>query len=131
MTNQPKGEQAAGTPRSRPPKRATQIGVVTSSGRQKTIRVTVAYNVRHPKYGKYLRRETSLHVHDEKNECHNGDLVEVMQCRPISKTKCWRLLRILKKAPEQVTAAAAPEVAGVADVPGLEPAAAPSAEVQP
>jgi small subunit ribosomal protein S17 len=78
-------------------KRATQIGVVTSAARQKTIRVTVSYLVRHPKYGKYLRRRSLLHAHDEKNECRNGDVVEIVQCRPLSKTKCWRLLRIVTR----------------------------------
>ena len=60
---------------------------MTSAARQKTIRVTVSYLVRHPKYGKYLRRRSMLHAHDEKNECRNGDLVEIVQCRPVSKTK--------------------------------------------
>ncbi len=101
MTSEPKSEQAAQPGRQRKPHRATQIGVVTSAGRRKTIRVTIAYNVRHPKYGKYQRRETTLHAHDEKNECHNGDVVEVMHTRPLSKTKCWRLVRILKRAPRQ------------------------------
>lgn len=85
--------------RTRNPKRATRIGVVTSAIRNKTIRVEIKYLVRHPKYGKYLRRRTVLHAHDEKNECVNGDVVEVMQTRPLSKTKCWRLVRILQAAP--------------------------------
>jgi small subunit ribosomal protein S17 len=81
--------------------RPTRVGVVTSSSRDKTIKVTVSYQVRHPKYGKYIRRRSVLHAHDERNECHNGDMVEVMQCRPLSKTKCWRLLRVLQQAPQQ------------------------------
>lgn len=81
--------------------RSTRIGVVTSSSRDKTIKVTVSYQVRHPKYGKYIRRRTVLHAHDERNECHDGDLVEVMHCRPLSKTKCWRLVRILQAAPRE------------------------------
>ncbi len=79
--------------------RPTRVGVVTSSSRDKTIKVTVSFQVRHPKYGKYIRRRTTLHAHDERNECHNGDMVEVMQCRPISKTKSWRLVRVLEEAP--------------------------------
>ena len=79
-------------------RRARRVGVVTSSGRNKTIRVTVSYRVRHPKYGKYLRRRTVLHAHDERNECRDGDRVEVVQCRPISKTKHWRLVRVVRRA---------------------------------
>ncbi len=81
--------------------RPTRVGVVTSSARDKTIKVTVSYQVRHPKYGKYIRRRTVLHAHDEQNECHNGDLVEVMHCRPLSKTKCWRLVKVLQQAPRE------------------------------
>lgn len=77
--------------------RATRIGEVTSTARQKTIRVTVAYQVRHPKYGKFLKRRTVLHAHDEKGEAQLGDVVEVAECRPISKTKHWRLLRIVRR----------------------------------
>jgi small subunit ribosomal protein S17 len=80
-------------------RRPTRIGVVTSDVRDKTIRVEVAYSMRHPKYGKYLRRRTVLHAHDEKNEARRGDTVEVMECRPISKTKTWRLVRIVQRAP--------------------------------
>ncbi|HVP12548.1 MAG TPA: 30S ribosomal protein S17 [Phycisphaerae bacterium] len=76
------------------------MGVVTSSGRQKTIRVTVAYNVRHPKYGKYLRRQSVFQAHDEKGEAKQGDVVEIVECRPISKTKSWRLSRIVRKSVE-------------------------------
>jgi len=82
-----------------PARQGTRVGVVTSDKRDKTIRVTVSYMVRHPKYGKYIRRRTVLHAHDENNECRNGDQVEVVQCRPISKTKNWRLVRILQAAP--------------------------------
>ena len=85
--------------------RPTRTGVVTSSARDKTIKVTVSYQVRHPKYGKYIRRRTVLHAHDEQNECHDGDLVEVMQCRPMSKTKCWRLVRVVQESPRRGEAA--------------------------
>ncbi|MCG3127054.1 MAG: hypothetical protein CHACPFDD_01911 [Phycisphaerae bacterium] len=77
--------------------RTTRVGVVTSDKRDKTRRVAVRYQVQHPKYGKRLRREVVLHVHDEKNEARLGDTVEVAECRPVSKTKCWRLLRIVRK----------------------------------
>lgn len=96
-------QNAAPTTASQRPRlaRPTRVGVVTSSVRDKTIKLTVSYQVRHPKYGKYIRRRTVLHAHDEQNECHNGDLVEVMQCRPISKTKSWRLIRVLRAAPRE------------------------------
>jgi small subunit ribosomal protein S17 len=81
--------------------RATETGVVTSAARQKTIAVTVTRMVRHPKYGKFIRRRTVLHAHDEKNECRNGDTVEIVQTRPLSKTKCWRVMRIVSRGHEQ------------------------------
>ena len=87
--------------------RATRIGVVTSAARDKTIKVTQSYLVRHGKYGKYLRRRTVLHAHDEKNECRDGDVVEVMECRPISKTKRWRLLRVIQRGAASADALAA------------------------
>ena len=83
--------------------RAKRVGVVTSDARNKTIAVTVDYLTRHEKYGKYLRRGTVLHAHDEQNECRKGDTVEVEECRPLSKTKRWRLLKVIAKAPEQAT----------------------------
>jgi len=78
--------------------RDIRTGVVVSTKGDKTIRVRFNFTIKHPKYGKYFRRSTSLHTHDEKNEAQVGDLVEVMACRPISKTKCWRLSRILRRA---------------------------------
>lgn len=80
-------------------KRPARVGVVTSDKRDKTIAVTVSYSVRHPKYGKYMRRRTVLHAHDERNEAATGDKVEIVLCRPISKTKSWRLARVLQRAP--------------------------------
>jgi small subunit ribosomal protein S17 len=85
--------------------RATRVGVVTSTARQKTIAVTASYSVRHAKYGKYIRRRTVYHAHDEKSECHAGDVVEIAHTRPLSKTKCWRLVRILERAPVEKGAA--------------------------
>ena len=78
--------------------RPTRIGVVTSDKADKTIRVEVAYSRRHPLYGKYVRRRTVLHVHDAENEARRGDRVEVMACRPISKQKSWRLVRVVESA---------------------------------
>jgi small subunit ribosomal protein S17 len=87
--------------------RDRRVGVVTSDKGDKTIRVSYEYLVKHPKYGKYFRRSTTLPAHDEKNEASKGDLVEVVACRRMSKTKCWRLERIVKRGAEIVEAAAA------------------------
>jgi len=73
-------------------------GKVVSDKRDKTICVRFDFSVRHPKYGKYLHRSTVMHAHDEKNEAQEGDVVEVTACRKLSKTKCWRLTRIIRKA---------------------------------
>ena len=73
------------------------IGVVVSDKVNKTRKVVFEYLARHAKYNKYVKRQTVLHVHDEKNECRIGDHVEVMSCRPISKSKTWRLVRIVTK----------------------------------
>ncbi len=82
-------------------RRPTRIGVVTSDVRDKTITVEVEYLVQHPKYGKYLKRRTRLHAHDENNEARKGDRVEIVETRPISKTKHWRLVRIVERAPKE------------------------------
>ncbi|MGQ0628685.1 MAG: 30S ribosomal protein S17 [Phycisphaerales bacterium] len=76
---------------------ATRVGLVESDKRTKTRKVVVANLLTHPKYGKIMRSRTVLHVHDEKNESVLGDLVEVAECRPISKTKRWTLVRIVQK----------------------------------
>jgi small subunit ribosomal protein S17 len=81
-------------------KRRLETGVVTSDKMNKTRRVEIARLVKHPRYGKYVRRRTICHVHDENNESRLGDTVEIMETRPLSKTKCWRLVRIVAKAPE-------------------------------
>jgi small subunit ribosomal protein S17 len=89
------------TPPSPPQKRKLRtrvIGMVTSDKVSKTRKVVFEYLARHAKYNKYVKRQTVLHVHDEKNESRVGDHVEVMSCRPISKTKTWRLVRIVTKA---------------------------------
>lgn len=77
----------------------TKIGTVISDKRDKTITVEVTFLKRHPKYGKFLQRSTRFHVHDENNECKMGDRVEIAECAPYSKTKSWRLVRIVESAP--------------------------------
>jgi len=79
-------------------KRRVAVGVVTSDKMDKTRRVEIPRLVKHPRYGKYIRRRTICHVHDEQNESHLGDTVEIMETRPLSKTKAWRLLRVITKA---------------------------------
>jgi small subunit ribosomal protein S17 len=73
-------------------------GMVTSAKARKTITVVVERHVRHPLYGKLLRRRTKLHAHDENGECRVGDVVVIRECRPISKTKSWRLHAIVARA---------------------------------
>lgn len=73
-------------------------GVVISNSGKKSIKVAIDFRVRHPKYGKFINRRTKLSVHDERNQSNVGDLVEITQCRPYSKTKSWRLYRIVEKA---------------------------------
>jgi small subunit ribosomal protein S17 len=82
--------------------RGILLGVVTSDKRNKTRTVAVAYQVRHPKYGKYLHRQTRYQVHDEANASKLGDKVQIANCRPISKTKSWRLLKVVESAPAPV-----------------------------
>ena len=79
----------------------TTKAVVVSKGGSKSIKVAIDYVYRHPKYGKTLKRQTRLIVHDERNEAGVGDVVEVTECRPYSKTKRWRLVRILTKAAQE------------------------------
>ncbi len=74
-----------------------QIGVVQTDVRDKTRKVVIEYRTKHPKYGKFVSKRTVLHCHDENNESHNGDIVEIVQCRPISKTKTWKINRIVEK----------------------------------
>ncbi|MFT4022849.1 MAG: 30S ribosomal protein S17 [Flavihumibacter sp.] len=77
--------------------RKTRIGVVTSNKMEKSITVAVERKVKHPIYGKFLKKTTSFHAHDEKNECSIGDTVKIMETRPLSKTKRWRLVEVLEK----------------------------------
>lgn len=73
-------------------------GVVISDRMQKTISVNVERVYRHPKYGKFVRRHKKYHAHDENGDAHPGDLVEIMECRPLSKLKRFRLVRVVTKA---------------------------------
>lgn len=88
----------------------TVIGVVASDKGNKTIKVVVNYQMRHEKYGKYLKRRTVLHAHDEINDAKEGDTVEISECRPLSKTKHYRLVRIIERAPERAVQVSAEEV---------------------
>lgn len=78
--------------------RKTRIGVVTSNKMTKTVTVAVERKVKHPMYGKFLKKTTKFHAHDEKDECTIGDIVKIMETRPLSKTKRWRLVEIVEKA---------------------------------
>jgi small subunit ribosomal protein S17 len=76
----------------------TVCGKVVSRSGDKSIRVVLDYRIKHPVYGKYINRRTKLGVHDDKNQAQVGDVVEIAECRPMSKTKSWRLLKIVQKA---------------------------------
>ena len=78
--------------------RKVRVGKVVSDKMDKTIVVAIEDNVRHAKYGKIVKRTVKIHAHDEKNECGVGDKVAVMETRPLSKTKRWRLVEIVEKA---------------------------------
>ncbi|HMO62944.1 MAG TPA: 30S ribosomal protein S17 [Ferruginibacter sp.] len=77
--------------------RKTRIGVVSSNKMDKTITVNVERKVKHPLYGKFVKKTTKFHAHDEKNECSIGDTVKIMETRPMSKTKRWRLVEVVEK----------------------------------
>ena len=76
----------------------TKTGRVVSSKADKTVTVLLERQVKHPLYGKYIKRSTKVHAHDEENSCGEGDLVTISECRPLSKTKCWRVVEILERA---------------------------------
>ena len=76
----------------------TLTGRVVSDKMDKTVTVLVERRVTHPMYGKVLTRSRKYHAHDEKNECHEGDVVSIQECRPISKTKAWRVAKLVEKA---------------------------------
>lgn len=78
--------------------RKTRTGIVVSDKMDKTVVIAIKDNVRHPLYGKIIKRTSKIHAHDEKNECGIGDRVSVMETRPLSKTKRWRVVEIIEKA---------------------------------
>lgn len=78
--------------------RKTRVGVVVSDKMDKTVTVAINDNVKHPVYGKVMKRTVKVHAHDENNECGIGDKVEIMETRPLSKTTRWRLVKIIEKA---------------------------------
>ena len=78
--------------------RKERIGVVTSSKMEKSIVVSVERKVKHPKYGKFVKKTTKFVAHDENNDCNEGDTVKIMETRPLSKNKKWRLVEIVERA---------------------------------
>ena len=78
--------------------RKTRIGLVVSNKMDKSVVVAVERKVKHPIYGKFVKKTTKFHAHDEKNECTIGDIVKIMETRPLSKTKRWRLVEVVEKA---------------------------------
>ena len=78
--------------------RKTRVGIIVSNKMDKTVVVAIEDNVKHPVYGKIVKRTLKVHAHDEKNECGVGDRVEIMETRPLSKTKRWRVVEIIEKA---------------------------------
>jgi len=75
-----------------------QTGAVVSDKMNKSAVVLIERKVKHPIYGKFMKKSTKLHIHDEKNECGVGDTVQISECRPISKTKSWTLVKVVEKA---------------------------------
>lgn len=99
------------TPAPRKQLTGTLIGRVVSAKRDKTRTVEVSFSQRHSKYGKYIARSTKYHVHDPANEAGLNDRVEIANCRPISKTKSWRLVKVIEKAPAPIEHVSAEEAA--------------------
>lgn len=78
----------------------TLQGVVTSSAGDKSATIMIERKIKHPIYGKFIKRSTKIRLHDETNECNKGDTILIEECRPMSKTKSWKLVKIVQKAPE-------------------------------
>lgn len=78
--------------------RKEKVGLVTSNKMTKTIVVSVERQIKHPKYGKFIKRTSKFMAHDEKNESNIGDTVRIVETRPLSKNKCWRLIEVIEKA---------------------------------
>src|SRR5947209_13317866 len=91
--------------------RKTQVGFVSSRSGDKSVKVTIAYKTPHPRYHKVVNRQTVLHVHDEKNESKVGDKVEVMETRPMSRLKRWRIVNVIERAVAAATAISEQDVA--------------------
>ena len=89
-------ETVSNTPTTERGRRKSRVGVVVSDKMDKTIVVGVVRRVPHPKFGKIIKKTTKLYAEDEKNEAKTGDRVRVVECRPLSKLKCWRLVEVLK-----------------------------------
>ena len=94
-------QEAVVAARAPAPSARASTGVVTSSKADKTITVRIERRVKHPLYGKFVRRSTRIAAHDERNECQEGDVVTIVESRPVSKTKSWRLLGIVERASER------------------------------
>lgn len=93
--------------RAKPERRA--IGRVVSNKMQKSVTVSIERLVKHPAYGKFIRRTTKLMAHDEDGACKEGDTVAIVECRPISKRKSWKVVEILERAPVETTQASSAE----------------------
>ena len=78
--------------------KSTRVGQVISNKADKTVTVKLERQIKHELYGKYIKRSSKVHAHDEENSCLEGDLVKIEQCRPMSKTKAWRVVEIVKRA---------------------------------
>jgi small subunit ribosomal protein S17 len=78
----------------------TLQGVVTSNAGDKSATIMIERRIKHPIYGKFINRSTKIRLHDEANECNKGDTILIEECRPMSKTKSWKLVKIVEKAPE-------------------------------
>jgi|TARA_B100000315_G_C14418279_1_gene514301 small subunit ribosomal protein S17 len=83
-----------------PENASRKVGVVTSDARDKSCKVEIQFSVKHPKYGKFVRRRSQIQAHDANNEAKLGDKVEIAECRPISKTKSWVVTRVVEQATE-------------------------------
>jgi small subunit ribosomal protein S17 len=78
--------------------KSTRVGQVVSNKADKTVTVKLERQIKHELYGKYIKRSSKVHAHDEENNCGEGDLVRIEQCRPMSRTKAWRVVEIVKRA---------------------------------
>lgn len=104
-------------------KRKTAVGFVSSKMGDKSVKVTVPYKTPHPLYGKVINRKTVLHAHDEKNEARLGDKVELMETRPISRLKRWRVISVVERAVAASAAVTEQDVAAVVPTKTVKPAA--------